>query len=183
MVAVEARLEEIPSYGGDLVILGLDRGELGVLLTDDLVLGEGGVGHDIGEDLHAQREVILHHFDGNRNGVVPDTGTNRAADMLDRLGDLLGGTGLRPLDDGAGKQLGETVLFRSLSKKPSAEGGDNRDKGKTVVLMDQNGESVGKDRLCDFGIGRLGLLRVARFLCSFDRIERGDDESLGLEIG
>ena len=143
MIPVEARLEEIPGHGGDLVILGLDRGELGVLLTGDLVLGEGGVGNDIGEDLHAECEVVLHHFNGDRNGVVPGTGSDGAADMLDRLGDLLGGTGLCPLHDGAGKQLGETVLLRSLGKKTTAEGGYNRDKGKTIVLMHQNGESVG----------------------------------------
>ena len=65
--------------------------------------------------------------------------------MLDSLSDLLSRSGLCPLHDGAGRELGDTVVLWCLGQETSTEGRDDGDKRQAVILMNEDAESVGEN--------------------------------------
>ena len=84
--------EPIEQHAGDVIRIAavdLQRGDHLLLLALDLLGRKRRIAHDVGQQVHADVERILHHDRVDEAQVGSRPGAQRAADEVDLIGDLL----------------------------------------------------------------------------------------------
>ena len=181
MAGEDGAAHGVAGHAGDLLVLGLEGGDLVELLAGDFLVGEGRAGEDVGEDVESEGEVGLHDLDGDAEAVVAGVGADVSADGLDLVGEGLGVAPGGALDDGAGGKGGDAVGRGGLGELAAAEDGDGVDEGEARVAADEEAEAVGEFGLGDFPRGATRGGAGPRGKGSA-RIERGDGEAGGREV-
>ena len=90
------------------------------LLEDDLALGidvvrpQRRLAKDVAEDVEAEIEVLRQGAHVEGRVLLRRVGVHVAADGVDRLGDVPGGTGVGPLEEQVLEEVGDAELFAGL---------------------------------------------------------------------
>ena len=84
------------------------------LFAGEVVGREGGVEHEIGQQIERGRDVLVEHLDVEADGLFAGKGVEVSADRVDLAGELLGGTRGRALEHHVLDEVGDTVDFRGF---------------------------------------------------------------------
>ena len=152
VLAVDQPVELAIGDAADVVVAAGDHGLLLDLGQVDLVLPEGGMGQDVGEDGHGLVEILLEHGHPERPGHVPDARLHGRGQRLELLVDLVPGLPLRAArpQDGP-RDGGQPGLARRLENGAGADHGVEVDGRVLGVFDEEELEAVRQFGLHDLG--------------------------------
>ena len=108
----------------------------------ELILWEGGVEDDVGEQVEPQAELVGGHGDVGVTGLGARVGREITAHEIDCLGDLLRRAGGGPLGQQRGRGLGEARLAVRLVGLAGVEHHADGDQRLLVLLDDDDQQAV-----------------------------------------
>ena len=165
----------------DLVLLRLDLGQLHGAFALEHVLGEGRVLQDVGQHVQGEIEILIHHVRRNAEAVVARHVADVAADRFNGVGDLVGGAGLRSLQQHPRGELGDAVVGVGLGDDAAFHQRAEIDERQLVIFAHEQTQAVRQFELLNLDPGFGGFLSLGLGLCAF-RIERGDRQIVVGEI-
>jgi hypothetical protein len=169
-VGMEAVDEPVEQHRCDVVgifVADPQRRDLPLELTLNLFRSECRIARDIGDEIHAERERVLHDDRVHEGQIGARPGAECAADVIDLLGDLFGVSRRRSLVEQMRDELGNTRLALGILRGAGANEQAHRDRRLLVVQHDDNLHAV---RERSHVVRReLHFVRGERARCSFER--------------
>ena len=99
----------------------LDFFEDDLLLAFDLVRLEGRPAHDVRQQIHRQRHVLVEHLDVVAGVFLRRERVELAADRIDRLRDVFGTPGVGALEQHVLDEVGDAAALVALVPRPPGQ--------------------------------------------------------------
>ena len=121
MTLPEALGEQLVDQVVRRVLDHLDLFEDDLLLALDVVRAERRVHDDVGEDVDGERQMLVEHLDVVARVLLRRERVHLTADRVDRLRDVLGAAGGRPLEEHVLDKVGDAALLLRLVARAARE--------------------------------------------------------------
>ena len=123
----------------------LDLFEDDLLLALDLLGRKGRAQHDVGEQVDGQRQVLVEHLDVVAGVFLGREGVELAADRVDRLRDVFGGSRVAALEEHVLDEVRDTAAGVGFVPRTAGEPDANRDRPDMRHRLGDEPESVVED--------------------------------------
>ena len=149
MALPEVLREDLVDERVGIVLVHLDLFEDDAALAGDLLGGEDGVQHEIGENVEGGGNVLVEHLDVEADGLLAGEGVEIAADGVDFAGDALRGARLGPLEDHVLDEVGDAVQLGHFVARTGAHPHAHGDRADVLHALGEHDEAAGEDGAAD----------------------------------
>ena len=157
-----------------IILPGVNAGNLHLAFAVQFVGGKRRVQQDIGEQIQPGREIAAQHLRVHAKAVVAAVAVNAAADGFNLRGDLFRAARRRALEQRLGEQLRDAVVRGRFRQHAALERRAKFHERQPVILLHQQAQAVRQfkllDRLVAVRFNRRGNLR--RRAVRQQRVER-----------
>ena len=142
----QSRRKLLVSNVGGIILVHVDLFEDNVLLRIDFRLTEGGAAHHLGQDVDAQRQIIVAQSGPIARLLLAGEGIRTPPDCIEGLGNLLCGQALTALEQEMLEEMGGAGLIGVLVAGAGVGPHPQRHRPNIGHRVGDNPQTVGKSR-------------------------------------